>query len=317
MKYAYYTCDVFTEERFGGNPLAVFPEAEGLTERQMQQIAREFNYSETTFCFRPNDHQFTRRVRIFTPTIEVPFAGHPNVGTAFVLASVGALGDLCHDDDQGTVSITFEEKARPVPITIQRQNGLLTCELKAPQPLTTGPTVTVAQMAEILSLTAADLDVEPHAPVVASVGLPFLMVRVRNVATLGRAKINLPALEKLLVFAASGLLPPDVHVYTVVPGGTTTTLRARMFAPLDNVPEDPATGSANAALVALLTSLETPVDGGGGGTTTTFHWTIQQGVEMGRPSTLYARTVRNANGVVTGVWVRGSSVLVSQGWMEV
>ena len=112
MNYKFYTCDVFTRDRFGGNPLAVLPQAEGLSSRQMQQIAREFNYSETTFVF-PAQEGNTRKVRIFTPAREVPFAGHPNIGTAFVLATIEEFGEI-----QGDMTVTFEEEAGLVPVTI-------------------------------------------------------------------------------------------------------------------------------------------------------------------------------------------------------
>ena len=127
MRYKFYTCDVFTDTRFGGNPLAVLPNAEGLSPRQMQQIAREFNYSETTFVF-PAEAGNTRKVHIFTATTEVPFAGHPNIGTAFVLASTGELGAVGEETD-----IVFEEKAGLVPIKIRKVSGLVHCELKGPR----------------------------------------------------------------------------------------------------------------------------------------------------------------------------------------
>src|SRR5262245_36486674 len=121
MQYRYFICDVFTDTRFGGNPLAVLPAAEGLSDRQMQQIAREFNFSESTFVF-PAEAGNTRKVRIFTPTLEVPFAGHPNVGTAFVLASAGELGAI-----DGEIRVTFEEKAGLVPVSIQRRGDSFWC----------------------------------------------------------------------------------------------------------------------------------------------------------------------------------------------
>src|SRR5882672_1097586 len=117
MRYRYFTCDVFTDTRFGGNPLAVLPAALGLSDHQMQQVAREFNFSESTFVFPPEAGQ-TRKVRIFTPTMEVPFAGHPNIGTAFVLAAAGEFGPI-----DGAITVTFEEKAGLVPITIQKREG--------------------------------------------------------------------------------------------------------------------------------------------------------------------------------------------------
>src|SRR6516162_7951973 len=146
MKYHYYTCDVFTQTRFGGNPLAVLPNADGLSDHQMQQITREFNYSETAFVF-PPEIGHTRKVRIFTPAREVPFAGHPHVGTAFVLATIGELGDV-----RSLSEITFEEKAGLVPISLRTLNGKVTaCELRAPEPVSFGQTVSASLIASALS----------------------------------------------------------------------------------------------------------------------------------------------------------------------
>lgn len=130
VQYKYYICDVFTKKRFGGNPLAVLPEAEGLTYKNMQQIAREFNFSESAFVFPPENWN-TRKVRIYTPAVEVPFAGHPNIGTAFVLASSGMIGDF-HESTE----IIFEEKAGLVPIFLKKlDDGSIWCELQAPEKL--------------------------------------------------------------------------------------------------------------------------------------------------------------------------------------
>jgi len=124
VQYKYYICDVFTAKRFGGNPLAVLPDAEGLTAEQMQQIAREFNFSESTFVFPPEKGN-TRKVRIFTPSTEVPFAGHPNIGTAFILASAGIIEEIFD-----TTEIVFEEKVGLVPVTLQKlHDGSFWCEL--------------------------------------------------------------------------------------------------------------------------------------------------------------------------------------------
>jgi trans-2,3-dihydro-3-hydroxyanthranilate isomerase len=298
MRYRYFICDVFTDTRFGGNQLAVLPEATGLTDGQMQQVAREFNFAETTFVL-PAEHGHTRRVRIFTPAREVPFAGHPNVGTAFALATAGLLGPI-----DGTVTVTFEELAGLVPVVIDRSlAGGLQCELRAPEPLSRGRTVSAATLAEAVSLEAAEIVTHAHQPVVASVGLPFLMVELRDRAALERARARVDRLE---VLAADGVCP-DVHLY--VRSGDGFDLRARMFAPLDGVPEDPATGSANGALGALLATLEPATSG-------TFRWRIAQGVEMGRPSVLEVRAEKR-DGVVTAAYVRGASVLVSEGYIEV
>ena len=298
MRYRYYTCDVFTDTRFGGNQLAVLPAAHGLSDRQMQQIAREFNFAETTFVF-PAEAGHTRKVRIFTPMTEMPFAGHPNIGTAFVLATAGEFGPI-----DPTITVTFEEKAGLVPITVHRREGdLFWCELSAPQRLSLGKTTSVQSLARAVSLTPDDVVTRTHLPQVASVGLPFLVAELKDLASLQRARVNMDGLDALV---AEGITP-DVHLY--VHSADEFDLRARMFAPLDGVPEDPATGSANCALAGLLSQHAKASDG-------SFSWRIAQGVEMGRPSVLEARTEKR-EGAVEGIWIGGASVLVSEGVMEV
>jgi trans-2,3-dihydro-3-hydroxyanthranilate isomerase len=297
MGYRYYICDVFTDTRFGGNQLAVLPEASGLSDRQMQQIAREFNFSETAFVLPPEQGQ-TRRVRIFTPTAEVPFAGHPNVGTAFVLATTGAFGPI-----ESPITVTFEEKAGLVPIGIRRRDGTLWCELSAPERLTLGKTVTAETLATALSLAPSDIVTATHLPQVASVGLPFLVAELKDRAALGRIRINAQGVDAI---AAQGITP-DIHLY--VRSTDEFDIRARMFAPLDGVPEDPATGSANCALAGLLSHCDQARDG-------SFSWRIAQGVEMGRSSVLEARTEKR-DGVVIAARIGGASVLVSEGVIEV
>ncbi len=299
MRYRYYTCDVFTDTRFGGNPLAVLPAAEGLLDGQMQQIAREFNFSETTFVL-PAREGHACRVRIFTPAREVPFAGHPNVGTAFVLATLGMFGV-----SDAPIAVTFEEKAGLVPIVIRtRQGGRIWCELAAPQTLSLGKTISVQYVAPAVSLAVEDIITTVHMPQVASVGLPFLMVELRDRGALERARPNIQEFEGLV---GEGIDPPDVHLYTRTSDGF--DIRARMFAPMDGILEDPATGSANCALVGLLSFYNNVPNG-------TFHWRIAQGVEMGRPSVLDARTEKK-DGEVKGVWIGGESVLVGEGHIEV
>lgn len=296
-RYRYCICDVFTDTRFGGNQLAVLPDARGLSDAAMQQIAREFNFSETTFVL-PPEQGHTRRVRIFTPRAEMPFAGHPNVGTAFALASAGEFGPL----DQ-PLTVTFEERAGPVPVTVERlADGMIRCELRAPEPLSLGPLVPPEVLAPAVSLAPDDIVARTHPPRVASVGLPFVFAELRDRAALQRARPNLAGVDGVV---ALGVVP-DIHLY--VRGDDGFDLRARMFAPLDGVPEDPATGSANVALAALLASLDPSADG-------VLRWRIAQGVEMGRPSLLEATAVKRG-GEVVEARVGGGSVLVSQGWIE-
>ena len=294
MKYRYYTCDVFTETRFGGNQLAVLPQAVGLSTQQMQEIAREFNFSETTFVF-PARAGHTRHVRIFTPAREIPFAGHPNVGTAFVLASAGEFGEI-----KSSLTVTFEEQSGLVSVTIQEIGGeVASCELTAPQALSFGKTLPVELVAAAISIDSKEIVTKTHGPQVASVGLPFIMVELRDRSVLERARISMSGFEAL---AAEDVMP-DVYLYTRGTDGF--DIRARMFAPLSGVPEDPATGSANCALAGLLAHYSQDSNG-------SFSWRIAQGVEMGRPSTLIARAEKK-DGVVQTTRIGGAAVLVSEG----
>jgi trans-2,3-dihydro-3-hydroxyanthranilate isomerase len=294
VKYRYYTCDVFTETRFGGNQLAVLPQADGLSTQQMQQIAREFNFSESTFVF-PARAGHTRHVRIFTPAREIPFAGHPNIGTAFVLANDGEFGEI-----KSSLTVTFEEEGGLVSIAIHEAGGkVASCELTAPQSLSFGKTLPVELVAAAISIDSKEISTKTHGPQVASVGLPFIFVELTDRSVLERARINMSGFEAL---AAQDVMP-DIYLYTQGTDGF--DIRARMFAPLSGVPEDPATGSANCTLAGLLAHYSQQPNGN-------FNWRIAQGVEMGRPSTLIARAEKK-DGVVQTTRIGGATVLVSDG----
>jgi trans-2,3-dihydro-3-hydroxyanthranilate isomerase len=212
-----------------------------------------------------------------------------------VLASAGWLGDI-----HKTQNVTFEEQAGLVPVTIEkREGGRIWCELSAPQDLQIGRSVDPREAAAALSLSVADISSSFHPPCAASVGLAFLIVELESLDALGRARININAIEQL----HAKDLPGDILFYTRDVEGL--DFRARMFAPLDGVPEDPATGSANCALAALLAQLD-PADNA------EFNWRIAQGVEMGRPSLLEAR-VQKLNGKVSATLIGGNSVMVSEG----
>jgi len=301
MRFSYYTVDVFSEERFGGNPLAVLPDATGLTSALMANIAREFNYAETTFVLPAIEPQHTRRVRIFTPGGEIPFAGHPNLGTAFVLA---ARGDI--RPEGSSAQVIFEEDAGPVPVSIrfagQRPHY---CELTAPQAFSRGQEYPAETVAAAIGLEAQDIMCRVHAPTVGSVGLPFLLVEVRDFQVLGRSCVRH---DKFAALQASDAFI-GVHLYTRDVGDLDVDVRARMYAPLIGVPEDPATGSANCALAGLLAHASDKVDG-------TLTWRIAQGIEMGRSSLLQA-TVRKRRNDVTTVQVGGVCVAVAEGWIQV
>jgi len=298
VKYPYYICDVFTETRFGGNQLAVLPHAEGLSQEQMQQITREFNFSESAFVF-PARAGHSRRVRIFTPASEIPFAGHPNVGTAFVLAAAGEFGEI-----NSSLTVTFEEEAGLVSVAIRAERGkIISCELAAPQSLSLGKTVPAELVASAVSLNREDILTDTHHPQICSVGLPFVFTELQDRAALERARINMSGFHALRDLGVD----PQLHLYTRI--SDDFDIRARMFAPLSGVPEDPATGSASCALAGLLAHYKEKRGG-------SFTWRIAQGVEMGRASVLMARAEKKEN-VVTATWVGGAAVLVSEGTLYV
>ena len=297
MGYRFLTCDVFTDRRFGGNQLAVLPDATGLTDAQMQQITREFNYSESTFVL-PSTNGCTRKVRIFTPVKEIPFAGHPNVGTAFVLATIGALGAI-----GDTATVTFEEKAGTVPVVIHKNATGFRCVLSAPEQLSIGQTLDPAVVASAISASPADIVTTTHPPQVASVGLPFVFAEVRDRGVLEKARLNMAGFDAVQAAGAH----PDIMFYTR--SRDEFDIRGRMFAPYDGVMEDPATGSANCALGALLASYDATRDG-------TISYRIAQGVEMGRPSVLFAEADKKA-GAVVAARIGGDSVMVSEGSITV
>jgi trans-2,3-dihydro-3-hydroxyanthranilate isomerase len=294
MQRRYVTVDVFTDRVFGGNPLAVVLDAQGLNTAQMQAIAAEFNYAETTFVLPAADTKHTAHVRIFTPRTEVPFAGHPNVGTAVVLAR-----ELEKHVSQPFDQLAFEEAAGIVPIQLIREhNAIVGAEFRAPETLTLGSKVCAADIGECLSLTAADINLANHPPRVLSVGLPFLVAEVASRDALRRAKPDTKAHERIL--------PPigTDAIYAYCPGTAPLELYARMFSPLDGIVEDPATGSAAAATISLLASLR-PEHG-------EMSWCIHQGFEMGRPSLIQGRTERS-NGTIAAVHIGGFAVQVMSG----
>jgi trans-2,3-dihydro-3-hydroxyanthranilate isomerase len=298
VKYPYYICDVFTETRFGGNQLAVLPHAEGLSQEQMQQITREFNFSESAFVF-PARGGHSRRVRIFTPASEIPFAGHPNVGTAFVLAAIGELGEI-----NSSLTVIFEEDGGLVSVAVRAERGkIVSCELAAPQSLSLGKTVPAELVASAVSLNREDIVTDTRPPQICSVGLPFVFTEVQDRAALERARINMSGFDALRDLGVD----PQLHFYTRM--SDDFDIRARMFAPLSGVPEDPATGSASCALAGLLANCHNTSSG-------SYTWRIAQGVEMGRPSVLIARAEKKAD-VVTATWVGGAAVLMSEGTLYV
>src|ERR1043166_6487207 len=301
MRARFVTADVFTDRAFGGNQLAVFPDASAIPADVMQQIAREFNFSETTFVLPPSDRANTARVRIFTPGGELPFAGHPTVGTAHVLAATGAIG-LSGD----LTRIIFEEGAGPVPVMIRASAGKpVFAQLTAARlPEIGPPTPSREQLAEMLSLSPDDLRDGPYVPQAISCGVWFLMVPLVDRGAVGRSRLKVDLCERLL----GGFVTSHVFVFAEDAERAGSNVRARMFAHDIGVPEDPATGSAAVGLAAYLAARDPRRDG-------TLRWVIEQGFEMGRPSILEAEAEKK-NGQITATRVGGSTVIVTTGEME-
>jgi trans-2,3-dihydro-3-hydroxyanthranilate isomerase len=300
MRLNFVTVDVFTATQFAGNPLGVVLNAEGLSSEQMQTIAAEFKLAETTFVLPPKNPAHTAEVRIFTPRHEMPFAGHPNVGTAFALAREGKS----YGRPVGGDSVIFEEKAGLVPISLLKDGGTISgARLASPQLLTVTDEVPADLVARACSLSAEDILTTNHRPCIASCGAPFILAELKSRDALahagGRAEIFAQEVSK---YPATSTL-----IYTQVDEGD-IHVRARMFAPHRGIPEDPATGSANVALIGLLAKLRPEQN---------LHLskTIAQGVEMGRPSMLQAEADKK-DGSVIATYIGGRCMPVMSGTID-
>jgi trans-2,3-dihydro-3-hydroxyanthranilate isomerase len=297
MQFAYSILDVFTEQPYSGNPLAVVLNADALSQMQMQAIAREFNLSETVFLQTPAIDNALVRARIFTPAKELPFAGHPTVGTACLLSLIGSAP--AGED----VRFVLEEGVGPVPVRVRRAGDrpayaeLTTAQL--PELRAAPPD---AEIAAILGLDPVDLISDNERVRAASCGMPFVLVPVRSPEVLAGIDLDVAAWRRTL----AGQWAEQLYVYT---RGYENELRARMFAPAMGIPEDPATGAAAAALAGALASDSPVIEG-------RLHWVIHQGIEMGRPSQLHIAAER-AGSAVTAVRVGGYAVRVAEGTLTV
>lgn len=297
-KYRFLQYDVFTSVPFGGNQLAVFPEAGGLSADEMQAIAREMNYSESTFVLPASDTKALRRVRIFTPGAELPFAGHPVIGTTFALAAEGII-----------------PAAEPSPIHLQLGVGTLPVDMlfegervcfvwmHQPVPVFEAWQGETAELAAALGLETDDL--EPGMPIErGSAGVPFLYVPLRSLDALDRAKPN-PTLATLLQGPERHL---GAYLFTLADLPAGVTARSRMFAPEVSIAEDAATGGAAGPFGVYLLRHGHVIPDEQDET----RLRIDQGVEMGRPSTLHVATNGPAD-AVRDVRVGGEAVLVARG----
>ncbi len=301
-QYKYHTLDVFTDHIFGGNPLAVLTDARGLTTAQMQRITSEFNLSETVFVFPPDDPKHTRKLRIFTPGRELPFAGHPTIGTAFLLAATGMI-----EVAEGQTNIVLEEGVGLVAVSISVEAGVtVSARLTAAQsPELRRDVPRVADIAEMLTLDVSDVGAPGLAAAAVSCGVPFLLVPLRSRDCVSRAKLRRGSFERVLADAWAR----EIFLFDGSAIERRMRIRARMFAPDLGIGEDPATGSAAASLAAYLAMRSDSANAH-------LDWVVDQGVEMGRPSVL-CLSADVADGEVTAVCVAGQSVLVSEGTITV
>jgi trans-2,3-dihydro-3-hydroxyanthranilate isomerase len=301
MRARFYTCDVFTDRIFGGNPLAVFPDAGKIPDESLQSIALELNLSETIFVYPPANPAHMRRVRIFTPTAELPFAGHPTVGCAFALAALGEI------ELAGETRIVLEEGVGPVEVLIRGEFKRPTfAQLSvAKLPESGPPPPGRSHLAEMLSLDASDILGGMSAPQAFSCGMPFLFVPLRDRDAVRRARVRMEQWDSAL----KSYWAPNVMVFARDPEREGSDIRARVFVPEQGIIEDPATGSAVAALGGYLGARETAASG-------SFRYVVEQGFEMRRPSILELE-LEKVNGEVTAVRVGGAAVMVSEGMMEI
>ena len=303
MKLSFHTLDVFTTRKFGGNPLAVVLGADNLSTEQMQTITREFNLSETTFVMAPENPAHTAKVRIFFPGGEMPFAGHPTLGTAALLAQLKHKPGCSFE-----TTITLELKAGLTPVRVSRISeripGVFTALVV---PYHTGIALpSVAEVAQALNLEPADIGFDDHGPASLEGGPRFFHIPVRSRVALEKSKVIEPYWSKLI----QPLKGVDAgYLYTRGGDGPATSFRARMYAPTGGIPEDPATGSATALLAAQLLSAERLADG-------THTWQLEQGYEMGRPSDLSLEADVNG-GKLTAVRVGGCAVSMMNGVLEI
>lgn len=302
MKLPFTTYDVFTSRKFAGNPLAIVEEADGLTTGQMQTIAREFNLSETIFVRTPADGANTAGVRIFFPTAEIPFAGHPTIGCAIHLAAK-KYKDGCSFE---TV-IRLEEVAGLVPVKVSRIGGVPRAQFTAPVvPFEVRHALPeVEEIARALDVAPADIGFDGHRPGLFQGGPRFFFVPINSREALGRSRPIEPHWSAMI----NPMGMKNAYLYVRGGEGRDTHFRARMYNPTEGIPEDPATGSATAILAAQLLAAEKLADG-------THRWKLEQGYEMGRPSDLWLEA-DVAGAKLSAVRVAGQAVQISSGVLDI
>jgi trans-2,3-dihydro-3-hydroxyanthranilate isomerase len=303
MRLEYHSLDVFTDQRFGGNPLAVVHAADALDTKRMQTIAREFNLSETVFVLKPENAAHTARVRIFTPAAELPFAGHPTVGAAALLAELRGTVPA----GNGEALVVLEETIGIVRIGVRfRANAAPFAEFDAPKlPEDGGAPPSVDQLAAALGLIPAEIGFENHRPTKFGAGNTFIFVPVASLEAMAKAQVA----PQHLAAAFKDGKPVGMFLYCRQTVHTTSAFHARMFAPHMGVLEDPATGSAAAAFAGVIRHFDELPDG-------LHKRMIEQGYEMGRPS-LIALSLEVEGSKLATVRIGGHAVRVAEGKIEV
>ena len=302
MKLPFYTYDVFTSRPFAGNPLAIVEEADALTTKQMQTIAREFNLSETIFVRTAQDAANTASVRIFFPTAEIPFAGHPTIGCAIHLAARKYKQGCSFE-----TTIRLEEVAGLVPVKVSRIGDVPRAQFTAPvTPFAVDHALpSVETVAAALGLSASDIGFDGHGLGLYQGGPRFFYVPLNSREALERARPHEPRWTAMVSAMGIG----NAYLYVRGGGNADTQFRGRMYAPGDGIPEDPATGSATAILAAQLLAAEKLADG-------THRWKLEQGYEMGRPSDLWLEA-DVAGAKLVAVRVAGQAVQISSGVLDI
>jgi len=297
MRLDFVTVDVFTELQFGGNPLAVIADARGLSTNQMQKIAAEFNLSETAFVLPPKSSEHTAEVRIFTPRAELPFAGHPTVGTAFV------LGRAIGPSDRSDIFL-FEEKAGLVRVQLLREGAsVVGARLAAPQPFAIHHEISPEIIAAACSLGTDDIETAHHQPCVAACGTPVVIAELKNRSALSAAEPRADVFARHLPAAMTA----GVYLYMQAVDES-ADIQARMFGPLHGIPEDPATGGAGVVLIGLLAHLQHQPE-------MDLSKRIGQGADMGRPSLLEA-LAQKRGGAVTATFIGGRCAPMMEGTLN-
>lgn len=294
----YLIYDVFTDEPLSGNPLAIVLDGEGLDDRQMQRIAGEFNLSETVFLSPPNNPLHTRRVRIFTPHHELPFAGHPTVGTAV------ALAESTSGEDGHSALIVLEEAIGPVRCAVSSKEGRSFGEFDLPQlPFRVGLDLMPETVAAAIGLSPHEIGFENHTIGVWSAGVPFVFIPVANLGAAAKIKLD-PYLWEDLMPEVGGRRP-NAYIYCREAVHHQSSFHARMFAPDLGIAEDPATGSAAAAFAGAIVDNDMPLDG-------IHRYWIEQGIEMGRPSRIRLE-IEVEGGQIRSARIGGEAVKVAEG----